>query len=213
MVLRAGASRLEIAPMGVEPVDPALIREPIEFLFAEHCRQRAVLNHLDWISRDATGNPCVKIAQMSLDFLLNDLPNHVSDEEEDLFPILRARCGWEDQVEAVFDVLTKEHAADEILARAVIEGLRMIAQSSIGRVDTGLQIPIRAFVETQRRHLSWENALVLPLARRRLTAEDLHQLAGRMAARRDIASPALLSIRADPPARLQKAARGRREPA
>ncbi len=186
---RARPAALQALPAAVEPIDPALIHEPVEFLFAEHYRQRALLNHLDWIARDAAGEACMKVARMALDFLRNDLPNHVADEEKDLFPLLRSRCEPDDQIDAIFEVLTTEHAADEILARAVIEGLEIIAGSPVGLVDPALRIPIRAFVETQRRHLVWENALILPLARKRLTTEDLRELGQRMAARRAPAEP------------------------
>jgi hemerythrin-like domain-containing protein len=179
----------DIVLAAVEPIDPALIDEPIEFLFAEHYRQRALLNHLDWIAREASGEACVKVVRMALDFLRHDLPNHVADEEEDLFPLLRSRCTPEDQVDAIFDVLAAEHAADETLVRTVIERLETIAASPNGLVDPALRVPIRAFVETQRRHLSWENALVLPLARRRLNSADLHKLSEGMARRRGIPRP------------------------
>ncbi len=41
-----------------------------------------------------------------------------------------------------------------------------------------------AFSETQRRHLAWTNAVILPRARTYLTAGDHSELGRRMAARR-----------------------------
>jgi hemerythrin-like domain-containing protein len=35
---------------------------------------------------------------------------------------------------------------------------------------------LRSFFESYRRHIHWENAVVLPLARSRLSAEDLLRL-------------------------------------
>jgi hemerythrin-like domain-containing protein len=35
---------------------------------------------------------------------------------------------------------------------------------------------LRSFFESYRRHIHWENAVVLPLARSRLNAEDLVRL-------------------------------------
>jgi len=46
------------------------------------------------------------------------------------------------------------------------------------------------FVETQRRHIIWENNIVLPLARRRLNADDRAVMGRNMAARRKIEFPA-----------------------
>ena len=45
------------------------------------------------------------------------------------------------------------------------------------------------FVEMQRHHLIWENNVVLPLARRRLGAEEMQQIGARMAKRRNLSIP------------------------
>jgi hypothetical protein len=39
---------------------------------------------------------------------------------------------------------------------------------------------LRGFFERYRRHVHWENTLVMPVARVRLTAEDLESLAAAM---------------------------------
>lgn len=39
---------------------------------------------------------------------------------------------------------------------------------------------LRGFFERYRRHIHWENQLVMPLARLRLTREDLDQLQATM---------------------------------
>jgi hemerythrin-like domain-containing protein len=48
---------------------------------------------------------------------------------------------------------------------------------------------VREFSETQRRHVTWEDRVLLPLARQRLTPEDLAEIGRSMAARRGIAAP------------------------
>jgi len=48
---------------------------------------------------------------------------------------------------------------------------------------------VRAFCEMQRRHLNWENRVVLPLAQTLLTEEDKQDLAQRMVARRSKPEP------------------------
>ena len=42
------------------------------------------------------------------------------------------------------------------------------------------------FRSSERRHLAWENGAILPLARKRLTPEDLRTLGQKMAALRGI---------------------------
>ena len=43
---------------------------------------------------------------------------------------------------------------------------------------------LRGFFERYRRHVHWENQLVMPLARLRLTRDDLDQLAARLSENR-----------------------------
>jgi hemerythrin-like domain-containing protein len=43
---------------------------------------------------------------------------------------------------------------------------------------------MKEFSETQRQHVTWEERVMLPLARQRLTAEDLAKIGRNMAARR-----------------------------
>ncbi|MBT6984731.1 MAG: hypothetical protein HN956_10320 [Rhodospirillaceae bacterium] len=48
---------------------------------------------------------------------------------------------------------------------------------------------VARFVNTQRRHIIWENNIVLPLARRYLEAKDMESIGRGMAARRSIDYP------------------------
>lgn len=172
-------------PVVVEPIDPDLLSEPLEFLFAEHYRQRAVLNHLERLAAEPSREARSKIARMVLRFLQVDLVHHVADEEEDLFPLMRARCEPNDGIETVFKVLAAEHAADAALVADVAVGLQAVIAAPHLSPET-FPAAVRAFVETQRRHLAWENALILPLARRRLQPADLEALGQRMARRRGV---------------------------
>ena len=47
---------------------------------------------------------------------------------------------------------------------------------------------LRTFAESQRRHLTWEENVVLPLARERLTPEDLAEMGRNMVTRREISA-------------------------
>ena len=46
---------------------------------------------------------------------------------------------------------------------------------------------LRSFFESYRRHIHWENAVVLPLARSRLTEEDVEELEQAMLVHEDLA--------------------------
>ena len=108
----------------------------------------------------------------------------MKDEELDLFPRLKSRRPPESNLGDILDQLITEHQTDEGLADLVIEDLRAIAEGALPEYPVRFQLNVRAFCEMQRRHLNWENRVVLPLAQRLLTEEDKQDLARRMIARR-----------------------------
>ena len=171
---------------GIEPISTALMATPLDFFFAEHFRHRQLCGLIDQLSAATFFDPG-PIAEV-IDFLRFEAPIHIIDEEEDLFPLLRRRCLAEDEVEGVLGVLSAEHKADGVLGRAVRTYLERCLDS---RAAPGANLDGRrdlaAFAAQERRHLALENAVVLPIARQRLTPEDLTGLARRLAARRGMA--------------------------
>lgn len=175
-----------MAPLepAIGPTDPRLLADPLDYMEAEHYRQRAALAHLERLRPDTPPERRVAIAKLVLAFIRGEVGRHVEDETRDLFPLLRRRCLAEDDVEAVLALAAAEHARDAELARPVADGLERCAR----REPPGADFPdaIAAFVDSQRRHLAWENAIVLPLARKRLTPTDRKRLGASMAARRGL---------------------------
>ncbi len=109
-----------------------------------------------------------------------DLPLHHQDEEEGLFPILRQRARVDDGLEDILDRLTGEHAADTDFASEIAECLDTLGQGGRPANPEMVGYMLRGFFERYRRHVEWENTLVLPLARQRFGPEDLMALAARM---------------------------------
>lgn len=169
----------------IEAPPPSLLRDPLDFLFIEHYRHRQLCRILEYLAAAPRFEP--DLTAKTLDFVRFDLALHVIDEEEDLFPLLRRRCEPEDDIEDVLGRLSGEHATDQEQAkavRAVLEAAlnerRPIAEIS------GAPATLKAFAAHQRSHLALENAIVMPLARRRVTAVDLDAMSKRLAARRGI---------------------------
>ncbi|MGF1627880.1 MAG: hemerythrin domain-containing protein [Kiloniellaceae bacterium] len=163
-------------------VEPALLSDPLDFFFAEHYRQRKLCNLMEQLATAAALD--APVATGILDFLRHDMVLHVQDEEEDLFPLMRLRCAPADEIERVLSALTAEHAGDRHLSGLVVEGLE--AALADGRPPSAcprLREAMVDFVRNQRRHLALENSVVLPLARLRLTADDLVALSARMTRR------------------------------
>lgn len=161
-------------------------RNPFEFLFKEHDRQRVICSTLELLAHDCTADHAPENAALVLDYLEHELPLHIADEEEDLFPLLTRRCTPDDEVENLVALLSSEHEADEKLYPALLAPLHAIV-NGLGPPDPAqFAADARAFSVSQRHHLGWENGTVLPLARQRLTAADEAEMGRKMAERRDI---------------------------
>lgn len=179
----------EIEVLGAAP-PPDQLAQPLDYIFAEHFRQRVLCNVLDRIASGSSADRVLLRAVVR--FLTSDFAPHVRDEEEDLFPLLRRRAEPDDGLVQLIDQLSEEHAADKLDAQEIIEGLQDLLRKT-GRVPAALAKLLRRFAANERHHLTVENAIVLPLARLRLTREDLWSLGHRMAQRRGLPFPEVVN--------------------
>jgi len=170
------------------PPEASQLLSPLDFLFAEHFRQRILCAMLDKIAEDGIGDDAEAAAMVG--FLASDFGAHVLDEEEDLFPVLRRRAGPADRIGELLDELSQEHASDLIDAKAIIrEFTRLRNATARRRPGPDFRQLLTRFAANERRHLITENAIVMPLARALLKAGDLEHLGRGMAARRGWAYP------------------------
>lgn len=166
------------------PISANLFHQPLEFLLSEHYRQRIICNTLESGPFDPRNALSKDEMKLIVDNLSVDFPMHMADEELSLFPLLEKRCLPADNIAEILDQLMKEHEVDRPLVVRVIGFLNAaladeeIADFSRYRESTA------AMTEAHRRHLAWENSVVLPLAKRRLKAADLADLGRAMAQRR-----------------------------
>lgn len=159
---------------------------PLDVIRAEHDRQFLLSARLIELATDCRLGPVIRTTESLLAYLTEDLPLHCKDEEEDLFPLLRRRCLQEDGIESILAELDKDHAAERFLACHLVIDLRSIVIERRSDPPTQLFADLRVFAEGQRRHLSWENRTVLPLAHKRLRREDLVEMGRNMVDRRGI---------------------------
>lgn len=157
-----------------------LARNPLDLIAHAHAHQ---MQMCDAMERIADGLPdevdrrlCAQVASI----LQFDLPLHHQDEEEALFPLLRQRAAPEDGVDLILERLAFEHSTDNDFASEIAEALELLGQGRRAANPDMLGYMLRGFFERYRRHVHWENALVMPLARLRLTEDDLNQLAALM---------------------------------
>lgn len=159
-------------------------RDPLGFIYTEHYRNRIICNTLDSATPARQQTLSIQELDAIVDFYSIDRPLHIADEEELLFPLLRKRCEPSDNLPEILALLEAEHRSDQPLIDSVIEGLAsLIKRGAVPDFDL-FTAKCRAMCDFQRRHLAWENSVVMPLAKRRLTAPDLVDLGRAMAERR-----------------------------
>ena len=168
-----------------------VFRHPLEYIFAEHDRQRIICAVLERLADDPYASDARANAAHILNHLENELPHHIADEERDLFPLLRERCLVDDRIDEMLALLQVEHEEDDAHCAALLAPLRSLAAGKPLGDESEFTILARDFARFQRRHLGWENGTILPLAERRLTDADHAMLGGNMAKRRGIDPPEL----------------------
>ena len=159
-------------------------RNPLDMIAIAHAVQVEMCDAMELI---ADGLPdevdrrlCARVASC-LEF---DLPLHHHDEEHALFPLLRTRALPEDGLDVILERLVAEHSSDNDFASEIAEALEALGQGSRPQNPEMLGYMLRGFFERYRRHVQWETTLVMPLARLRLTPDDLAALQAQMSQNR-----------------------------
>lgn len=166
-------------PWTIEPMPEGLEDSPLDFLFADHHRQRQAVHILLRIAGgeyDETG------VRNLVSFLERDFALHIQDEEIDFVPLLRRLCPPEDGIDELAERLAHEHADDKSSVQKVIETLRTLLSG--GELNESGEAAIRAFATHLRQHLAIENGVLLPIARVRMDPESLNALALAIRSRR-----------------------------
>lgn len=176
---------------------------PLEMLRACHgkiLRQCETLQKLgDHLKTDGCDEQVQQAARNMLRYFDTSGQFHHHDEEEDLFPALRAAPAGEcDQ--ASVDALLQRLLDQHIVLLACWAELRAV----LLRLADGEYAPLndelaRRFVEGYSGHIEIENGELLPLAARLLPQETLRAIGVRMAVRRGAQPPSPLHGRSNKP--------------
>lgn len=167
----------------LHPTSAGLLSKPLEFIREDHLRERQICVLIDEI---ACGDiPDKDAIQTVLGFLKRELPLHLQDEEEDLFPLLLQRCEPDEEIGKVIDKLLGDHAHAGNDTPSIIGILEDLARK-IRSPSKKEREAMLAYSAHSRRHLILENAVILPISRLRLTNEDLKTLTNQMCHRRNL---------------------------
>lgn len=165
------------------PTDLKLLGNPLEFIHEDHLREREICSEIDALAQ--LGSPGTEMANHVVMFLENELPLHLEDEEEDLFPLLKQRCEKEDEIDKAIQRLTSDHKHANEDTPKVLDILKMISSDDRGLSENERRT-LNRYATHARRHLILENAIILPFAKLRLTEDDLESLSLRMMQRRGL---------------------------
>lgn len=169
-------------PLKLEPLPIALLDEPIEYMLADHFRNRCVLAALRRFGE--TGIASRGEADMVAAYLDHDLYLHHCDEDENLFPALRKRAQASDNLGSVLARLSEDHRQSVPTIERIVAVLCGRPAEDPVRLDRSTRELVLAYARTEQRHLAIENGIVLVIARRRLPGNDLKAIGHAMKMRR-----------------------------
>ncbi len=163
----------------------SLLDDPLEYLIAEHARQRMMCDVLDDISN--SDEPDKELVGEVLNFLKEDFKRHVLDEEMGLLPALEHVGQTDARFRDVLARLRQQHDEHRTLVTEIISLLENLLSSAKDLVpDRKLSKMLQIFATVERDHLILENAIVLPIAKAELSSGTLVKLSRDMMARRSI---------------------------
>lgn len=169
--------------------------EPLGLLSDCHRRIEHFLRVIAVRSREAAGAPLADAqradVEAALKYFATAAPRHTADEEESLFPRLRASADAGaraavaalDRLEHDHDTADVHHAAVDALVR------RWIAEGALAAHDHGeLTTRVEALEAIYREHIAFEDRELFPAAARALSPEQQADIGAEMARRRGVAS-------------------------
>lgn len=170
------------------PPPERLLLTPLDYIHASHLRERVLCRLCDRLAETAGLDR--GLATVVVGYLETELVAHFADDQHDLFPLLARRAKSEDEIGPVLETLKSRHVESSRRAGRIAAALRRLLEASEPEVPAGLRSALATLARNARRDLAVENAIVLPLARLRLSAGDKAELGARMASRRGVQPPA-----------------------
>jgi hemerythrin-like domain-containing protein len=164
--------------------------EPIEMLEACHERMEDQLRTLDrlpdYLRTHGADAVVHEAARAVMRYFDTAAVHHHEDEDQDLFPLLRAAAARteRDEIAGALYELEKEHDTMNSLYRRLRGQLQGLADGEAIELDAD---DAARFTRLYRRHMRTEAQLVLPFARETLDPEQRAALGASMAARRGAA--------------------------
>lgn len=181
--------------------------EPIDLMMDCHRRIEGFLTVLERVAARADSAPldeeATRALRAALTYFRNAAPKHTADEEDSLFPALRAlnRPDLDPLLEQAATLEAQHREADQLHARVTCIAERWLETGRIDPPDlSALRRDLASLRELYREHIAFEDTNLFPQARRLLDHQTLRAIGEEMAARRGI--PAIHTLPVHPTAHL-----------
>jgi hemerythrin-like domain-containing protein len=155
---------------------PCRTPDPIGLIAEEHALQRELCDLLEALADGLPHNFDKALAVIAVSILEGSVPRHMRLEEEALFPLLRERLADDDPLHAAMACLEDEHDRDGAMLVELTDALRMATSEGVIVNPDMLGYMLRGYFEGQRRHIAWEDRVVIPAARAVLSPADLGKI-------------------------------------
>jgi len=137
----------------------------------------------DHVARHGADEQAVAAAERVRRYFNEAAPHHHADEENDLFPRLRAACPEDRTLHAELEALAAAHSELEAAWARLDAALGQVVERQPAVLEPA------AFVAALRDHVAREDEAIAPRLRSALSAADLREAGRAMAARRGRESP------------------------
>jgi len=168
------------------PGNPASL-DLLDFLYAQHVTQLAVLELLAKLAFDPHNRTAAYDAAAVIDCFAEWLPLHDAIEEEQLFGVLSQRSLPSDDIDGLLAQLRLGHQETRALADELMEGLHDLATGRRLKDPHGFRATAIALCSHHRAMVQWEDDVLYPFVRQRLDLSDLDELATAIARGRETA--------------------------
>jgi len=138
----------------------------------EHCAELNLCDSLERIADNLLYPLDREIVSTGIIKLRRCLKRHVALEEGYLYPVLAKRAAPGELTEVMLSQISAEHAVDDSLAHDAADQLEQALERGCVENPEMLGYMLRGFFECRRRHIAWEDAVILPMASRRMSTAD-----------------------------------------
>jgi hemerythrin-like domain-containing protein len=150
--------------------------DPLSLVAEDNALRLDLCDLLEHIADGLPENAAPQLALLACAAIERGWANHVAFEEEALFPILHRYRDSDPDLVAGLDQLAFEHASDVGLHLEIVDALHDLARGGPPGNPDMVGYLLRAHFVPMRRHVLWENAFLIPAARRLLSADDVAAL-------------------------------------